>query len=210
MSESTELKLILVGDKSVGRTKLLTTWHKGQILEADTRLFDTYRSFNSSHTVDGKTHLVSFWDTPTEDRVRLRALNYPETNCVLLLFAVDSKSSFHYITEPPQEDKDIGARALIQEIQDILTGVPIILVGSKIDQERAVSQAQAKELQNQIGAACYMEYSHQDYQSMQDILQEAVRLAVKHAETVKTENYISEPGGPHSQDNDQKKCCVIL
>jgi len=163
-------------------------------------------------TVDGKDHNVSFGDTPTEDRVRLRCLNYPATNIVLIIFAIDNRSSFKYITEPPSEDKDIGARALIQEIQDILHGVPLILVGSKADKpDREISKEEAKELQTVIQASSYMEYSHKDWDSMQSILEAAVRLGNKHYESIPKEvpagTTHGDAGGGGTVDD---KCCIIL
>jgi len=123
---------------------------------------------------------------------------------------VDNSSSLRYISEPPPEDREIGARALIQEIQDILSGVPILLIGSKGDTEREVSKDEAVRLQETIGAVKYMEYSHLDWDAMQAILFEAVRQGDKHLETVPLEDNGTSDFGPGNPNQSNSKCCVVL
>jgi len=188
----TDLKIVIAGDRAVGRTKLYQAISKGQPLEDGAKIYETCRPFDK--TIE--KYSVHFWDTPSEDRVRLRALNYPSCNCILLCFSLDNPDSFKYITTAPPDDALISARALIEEVQDILTGVPIILVGSKMDQERKVSKEEIEELRGKIKAAKYMEFHHKDWASMEALQNEAVKLAANHAANAPKDDSSEEQGGP--------------
>jgi len=203
----TTLKLLVVGDHAVGRSKLLMAWSKGQSLDSKANIYDTLRTYTKQVTVSGSTHEIECWDTPTEDRIRLRALNYPSTNCVIIVFAVDNLASFQYILEAPEKDRAVGARALIEEIQDILTDVPKILIGSKTDLDRKVSKDQALELQRTIGAAKYMEFNDKDWKAMESILNEAVGLAANHNSAQPQEGTIIIKPNDHQNTT---SCCVII
>jgi len=193
-------------------------WQKGQPLEDTAKIYETFRPYQKEIEHENEKYNVHFWDTPSEDRVRLRALNYPSSNCILLCFAVDNLDSFKYITTAPPDDIQISARALIEEVQDILANVPIILVGTKTDCERVVSKEDGEELRAKIKAAKYMEFHHKDYESMKAILNEALSLAANHASTVPIEDDQTSSvmetgnGGNAGREDGGKtnKCCVVV
>lgn len=66
---------------------------------------------------------LALWDTAgQEDYDRLRPLSYPDTDVLLLCFAVDNPDSFENVT-----DKWAG------ELHAFCPKVPVVLVGTKTD-----------------------------------------------------------------------------
>jgi len=216
-----DLKIVIAGDRQVGRTKLLVAWQKGQPAE-NTQLYPTFRPFTQDITHQSKTYKVGFYDTPTEDRVRLRAITYGHAHCVIICFALDNEESLTYVTTVPAEDALINAPPLVKEIRDILgDNVPIILIGSKSDLGRKVERERAIEVQKKIKATSYFEYAHDNWDSMKAILTEAVDLAAKYAETAPAregkdddEESTGRPsgsgGGGGGGGAKEQSCCVVL
>nr|CAH0108775.1 unnamed protein product [Daphnia galeata] len=115
------LKMLLVGDGTVGKTSLC--------------MFFTNKSFPTKHVptimevaftsmkINGVTHRLSIWDTAgQEDFDRLRILAYPNTDVFLVCYAIDNNESFNHVSSK-----------WIPELNKHCPGVPIILVGTKVD-----------------------------------------------------------------------------
>lgn len=112
---------MIVGDGACGKTCLLISFTKNLFPgEYIPTVFDNYVA---DILIDGRTIEFGLWDTAgQEDYDRLRPLSYPETDCFLLGFSVDSPDAFHNIT----------AR-WIPEIQHHCPTVPFLIVGLKSD-----------------------------------------------------------------------------
>uniref|UniRef100_A0A6B2LJB7 Uncharacterized protein n=1 Tax=Arcella intermedia TaxID=1963864 RepID=A0A6B2LJB7_9EUKA len=138
-------------------------------------------------------------------------MNYPNSHCAVLVFALDNTDTFKYITSAPPEEVQIGARTLVEEVTDVLPGVPIILVGAKSDLPRAVTKEEAEQLASKIGAKKYMEFSDKDWDSMNEIFKAAVGEAVAHhlqhgdGEEAKPD----KPAGGGGA-NKGSSCCTVL
>ena len=69
---------------------------------------------------------LALWDTAgQEDYDRLRPLSYPDTDVLLLCFAVDNPDSFENVADK-----------WAIELHTFCSGAPIILVGTKTDLRR--------------------------------------------------------------------------
>nr|KAJ3419196.1 hypothetical protein HK105_007275 [Polyrhizophydium stewartii] len=112
---------------------------------------------------DGEDYDLALWDTGgAEEYDRLRPLSYPNTSFFLLCFAVDDPESFERIES-----------LFVPELKRFAPGVPIILVGLRVDlrsdsqhQQRLLDRGvfpytftQGLHLAERIGAARYMECS---------------------------------------------------
>jgi len=112
---------------------------------------------------NGKPIYLALWNTAGQDDYdRLRPLSYPGTDVFILVFAVDSHSSFHRITDKR-----------LPEIQTHNPMAPIVLVGSKNDlysdqptitklhscDLALTTKEEGEDLASAINAFSYMSYS---------------------------------------------------
>lgn len=82
-----------------------------------------FENYVADIEVDGKEVELALWDTAgQEDYDRLRPLSYPDTNVILMCFAIDSPDSLENIPEK-----------WVPEVHHFCPGVPFVLVGCKRD-----------------------------------------------------------------------------
>ena len=119
--DAISIKLVTVGDFGCGKSCLLYVYGSNEFpLGAAPTVFV---SMTKSISVDGKLANLTVLDTAAlEEYDRLRPLQYPGTNVIVMCFSVDSPESF----------KNIRAK-WVPEIKHFCRNVPIILVGNKED-----------------------------------------------------------------------------
>ncbi|KAF9604583.1 hypothetical protein IFM89_008027 [Coptis chinensis] len=84
---------------------------------------EAVRALSANVVVDGSTVNLGLWDTAgQEDYNRLRPLSYRGADVFLLAFSLISKASYENV-----------AKKWIPELRHYAPGVPIILVGTKLD-----------------------------------------------------------------------------
>ncbi|XP_022869767.1 rac-like GTP-binding protein 5 [Olea europaea var. sylvestris] len=120
-----------------------------------------FDNFSANVIVDGSTVNLGLWDTAgQEDYNRLRPLSYRGADVFILAFSLISKASYENIS-----------KKWIPELRHYAPGVPVILVGTKLDLRDdkqfffdhpgavPITTAQGEELRKLIGAAAYIECS---------------------------------------------------
>lgn len=132
--------------------------------------------------VDGEPISLGLWDTAgQEDYDRLRPLSYPQTDVFLICFSIGSPPSY-----------DNVAAKWFPEINHHAPGVPIILVGTKMDlrEEKetkirlqqmnmdVVSYEQGLAKAKEIGATKYMECSALTQRNLKSVFDEAIRAVL--------------------------------
>ncbi|SCU96122.1 LAME_0F14972g1_1 [Lachancea meyersii CBS 8951] len=196
-------KLVIVGDGACGKTCLLIVFAKGKFPQVYVpTVFDNYVA---DVEVDGRRVELALWDTAgQEDYDRLRPLSYPDSNVVLICFSIDLPDSLENVMEK-----------WISEVLHFCQGVPIILVGCKVDLrndsqvienlrangQEPVSQGSAQEVAEQIGAVEYIECSAKTGYGVREVFEAATRASLmgKQNKTKKTKS-----------SGKKKKKCVLL
>ncbi|SCU87405.1 LADA_0E03818g1_1 [Lachancea dasiensis] len=202
-SASIRRKLVIVGDGACGKTCLLIVFAKGKFPQVYVpTVFDNYVA---DVEVDGRRVELALWDTAgQEDYDRLRPLSYPDSNVVLICFSIDLPDSLENVMEK-----------WISEVLHFCQGVPIILVGCKVDLrndsqvienlrtngQEPVSQASAQEVAEQIGAVEYIECSAKTGYGVREVFEAATRASLmgKQNKSKKTKS-----------SGKKKKKCVLL
>ncbi|KAH9329702.1 hypothetical protein KI387_001810, partial [Taxus chinensis] len=130
-----------------------------------------FDNFSANVVIDGNSINLGLWDTAADldegqkDCNRLRPLSYKGANFFLLAFSLISRASYENVS-----------KKWVPELRHYAPGVPIIIVGTKLDLREethsasahattsAVTTTQGEELRKQIGAATYIECSSKTQQ----------------------------------------------
>ncbi|KAF9682173.1 hypothetical protein SADUNF_Sadunf05G0081100 [Salix dunnii] len=210
MSASRFIKCVTVGDGAVGKTCLLISYtsntfptlnwdvgflnfggmdsisfpYKGSslldMLDLDyvPTVFD---NFSANVVVNGATVNLGLWDTAgQEDYNRLRPLSYRGADVFILAFSLISKASYENVS-----------KKWIPELKHYAPGVPIVLVGTKLDLRDdkqffidhpgavPITTAQGEELRKLIGAPAYIECSSKTQQNVKAVFDAAIRVVLQ-------------------------------
>jgi Ras-related C3 botulinum toxin substrate 1 len=162
------VKCVVVGDGGAGKTCLLVSYSQDKFFgEYTPTIIDNYQ-VNLIH--DDKPIALNLWDTAgQEDYDRLRPLSYPQADVFIAVFSLANKASLHNIV-----------RKWIPEVQRYAPGVPIVLCGTKLDlrDSSGVQTEQGKEVQEQVGAAAYIEASAMTQHNVKGVFKEALDVAM--------------------------------
>lgn len=141
-----------------------------------------FENYVSDVEVDGRRVELALWDTAgQEDYDRLRPLSYPDSNVILICFAIDSPDSLDNVQEK-----------WISEVLHFCQGVPIILVGCKTDlrndpktieelkrtSQRPVTTDEGQAVAQKIGALNYLECSAKTGEGVKEVFEHATRAAL--------------------------------
>eukprot|EP00271_Cylindrocystis_brebissonii_P008807 TRINITY_DN23303_c0_g1_i1.p1 TRINITY_DN23303_c0_g1~~TRINITY_DN23303_c0_g1_i1.p1 ORF type:complete len:214 (-),score=27.42 TRINITY_DN23303_c0_g1_i1:71-712(-) len=163
------LKLLLIGDSSVGKSSLLLRFAEDSF---STTFISTIGVDFKTRTVelDGEQTKLSIWDTAGQERFRtITAAYYRGANGIVLVYDVTSESSFNSI------------RSWISNIKEHANeNVCKILVGNKcdMDDKRVITAAQGQALAKEFGISFFETSAKADInveQAFQSIAKESKR-----------------------------------
>lgn len=206
-NSSIRRKLVIVGDGACGKTCLLIVFSKGQFPEV--YVPTVFENYVADVEVDGRRVELALWDTAgQEDYDRLRPLSYPDSNVVLICFSIDLPDSLENVQEK-----------WIAEVLHFCQGVPIILVGCKVDLrddnmtletlresgQQPVTSQDGQNVADQIGAAGYYECSAKTGYGVREVFEAATRASLmgKSKQNGKSKK-------SNKKDTKKKKKCVVL
>uniref|UniRef100_A0A1J3J180 Rac-like GTP-binding protein ARAC10 n=1 Tax=Noccaea caerulescens TaxID=107243 RepID=A0A1J3J180_NOCCA len=178
-SASKFIKCVTVGDGAVGKTCMLICYTSNKFpTDYIPTVFD---NFSANVVVEGTTVNLGLWDTAgQEDYNRLRPLSYRGADVFVLSFSLVSRASYENVF-----------KKWIPELQHFAPGVPLVLVGTKLDLREdkhyladhpgllPVTTAQGEELRKLIGATYYIECSSKTQQNVKAVFDSAIKEVIK-------------------------------
>jgi len=185
MSDLVMKKLVIIGDGACGKTCLLHRFKEDKFQHGYVpTIFGNSEKEMEHPEKPGEMFKMQLWDTAgQEDYETTRTLCYPGTNVLLVAFNVVFPDSFANIKKVwIPESKREG-----------LKGVPIVLVGTKMDlrkdsktleelherNEEPITQAQALKMAEDIGAVTYVETSALTSEGVGKVFHEAATAAFR-------------------------------
>merc|ERR1712233_102649 len=184
MAESDSRKLVIIGDGNAGKTCVLEVFEKGEYVERPHRATIFHNTAKKiPHPKESGAELnFQLWDTAgQEDYEEARRVCYSDTHVLLIGFNVVEPDSLANV-------ENLWAK---EATLDGLKKAPILLVGLKADLKNdeetkealakrnlaPVTEAEAKEMAKKIGARGYFETSAKENQGVQEVFEEAAKLA---------------------------------
>ncbi|KAG4301009.1 hypothetical protein PCK1_002708 [Pneumocystis canis] len=176
-------KLVAVGDGGCGKTCLLIVYSQGSFPEKyvpTAQVFENYIT-NVYYGSSNKIVELALWDTAGQEEYdRLRPLSYPESDVVLICFAIDYPTSLENVTDK-----------WYPEVTHFCPNIPIVLVGLKSDLRRnrnaiellkaqgltPVTYQQAIAVADEIKAQ-YLECSSKENIGVKEVFNLAISLAI--------------------------------
>ncbi|KAH0789410.1 Ras-related protein Rab-22A [Histomonas meleagridis] len=160
------IKVILLGSTSVGKTTLITRWCDGFF---EPNRLPTLGAGTRYHTVeiDKESYTLQVWDTAGQDSFRDAIPLYcKRSKAAMVVFDLTSKASFDDIPE------------WIKLFKSLEPDAPIILVGNKSDSERVIELEEAISFAEENGCS-YFETSALNNIGVSDAFMGLARAAVQ-------------------------------
>ncbi|CEM30997.1 unnamed protein product [Vitrella brassicaformis CCMP3155] len=161
-----DLKIILLGDSAVGKSKLVERF---LLQNYNPRQLSTYALtlFRHYETIDGKRYSVDFWDTAGQEQFdHLHPSYYYRADACILAFDCTRKGTYKSL------DK------WYRELREYRPDIPCILVANKIDVDESVTRKRFQFATNNSLPFYFVSASNGT--NVVRVFREAIQLAVHH------------------------------
>ncbi|KAK6118028.1 hypothetical protein DH2020_048231 [Rehmannia glutinosa] len=191
MSASRFIKCVTVGDGAVGKTCLLISYTSNTFpTDYVPTVFD---NFSANVVVNGAL-LTWACGILLEDYNRLRPLSYRGADVFILAFSLISKASYENVSKKILSYGFVMLALIFQwipELKHYAPGVPIVLVGTKLDLRDdkqffvdhpgavPITAAQGEELRKTIGSPAYIECSSKTQQNVKAVFDAAIKVVLQ-------------------------------
>lgn len=178
--EDAVIKIVTVGDGSVGKTCMLMSYTRNQFpTDYVPTIFDNY---SCTVLIDGQETPIELWDTAgQEDYKRLRALSYWKAHVFVLAFSLVAPASFENV-----------ACKWVPDLRKSNPDTPIVLVGTKLDMrenygvvreleargETVITAEMGERMRAELGADQYMECSALTQVGLKPVFDAAILAAL--------------------------------
>jgi small GTP-binding protein len=165
------MKLVLLGETTVGKTSIMHTISTGAFLEQQTA---TVGASFYSHVVaaGGAETRLHIWDTAGQEQYRaLAPMYYRDAQVAILVYAVDNQESF------------LKIEGWYNALADDCLQIPrLAIAGNKIDlvEKRVVTFSEGKDLATKLNARFFEVSAKKDPLGIERMIREIAEDAVKH------------------------------
>lgn len=170
------VKLILLGDSAVGKTKLVERYLQQQYCpqHESTHALTWFR--HEWEGKDGKKTQIDLWDTAGQERFnKMHASYYDGAHAAILVFDVLRKPTYKNLPN------------WLQELRDMRPEIPVVVAANKIDQDPEVKQRQfAFATKNELEL---LYVSAADGTNVVDLFELAIQNAINHKEKASAEEF---------------------
>ena len=129
------LKIIIIGDTSVGKTSLMKRFIEG-FYNDKTLSTIGIELFKKEVSIQDKQYIMKIWDTCGQERFRSISKNYyHNAHGIILVFDINSKSSFEHLSE--------WTESINQNISNKNT--PLVIVANKCDLAHIITDNEIEE-----------------------------------------------------------------
>ena len=204
MSAKYIIKILTLGDASVGKSSIVLRYSENKFNEAwlSTIGVDSKRKIVK---IKGETVKVSIWDTAGQEKFQnIVKQYYNGANGVLLIFDITNKKSFDKINF---WYKDLKQSVNIDEVF-------VCLVGNKIDLEeiRVISKEEAEEYAKENNMY-YLEVSAKTGEGIKELFDDATnkvmdKILINEKEEIDEKLRTSFLNPDDFKPNKKKKCCL--
>lgn len=171
MKDTPRVKILILGESSVGKSSLLTQFVEQKFTGSHMPTIGVEYKQKIIEIDDNSLIKVQIWDTAGTERFRtITPVYYRNVDGVLLVFDITDKESFETINYWVEE---LNSNADIASIE-------LMLVGNKNDLEdnRTVNRSEAEEVSSKIGIP-YCETSAKNYESTQEAFNKLINSILK-------------------------------
>lgn len=192
---SHSMKIVVVGDGGCGKTCMLVSYAQQKFPEIYVpTIFENY--VTSVKAPNGKIIDLALWDTAGQEEYdRLRPLSYPDTDLILICFAVNNETSLHNVRD-----------TWYPEVNHFCPGIPVVLVGTKNDLRPEIDPQLPVQVATEINALGYIQCSAKTMSNIKTVFNYALMKFEKEIEfreqVAKLKNRLSRVLGPgHSRNS---------
>jgi len=168
--EDADLKIIMLGDSAVGKSKILERYLMEEYNPRTASTFAlTLFRHNYKDDQSGKEYKIDFWDTAGQEQFnKLHASYYFQADACILAFDVTRKITYKNL------------EMWYKEMRQYCPDIPVICIANKVDADPAM--AKKKFNFPQTHGVPFFCVSAADGTNVVRVIKEAIKLAVKHKE----------------------------
>ena len=144
--ECYKLKIIIIGDQSVGKTNIINRYVKGEFSH-DYMITIGMDFLTCNLELDNKIFKLNLWDTSGSEQFRSVTKGYYSCSCcALIVYDITNEESFKSVKQWINDCQSFAS-----------TNIHLVLVGNKIDleQDRKVTKEIAEDLASEFGMDFY-------------------------------------------------------
>lgn len=170
------IKCVLVGDSAVGKTALLVRFTSETFPESYKPT--VFENTGVEVYMDGRQISLGLWDTAGNDNFKvIRPRSYQQADVILICFSVANPYSLANVRNK-----------WISEVREHLPKVPVLVVATQTDLRETgsyrgscISAVEGRQVAHEIHAKGYLECSSLFNRGVQQVFENAVRMAVHEA-----------------------------
>ena len=200
-------KLIVVGDRDIGKTSLLKVECSGEFPTYVPTVFENYLDIIQLDSQNIGLQLVE--TTGYEEYDRLRPLSYPGTDIVLICFSYDIPDSLENVKErwlPEIDHHCENSIKILVGLKKDLQNNPEVIRELKQTLQSPVTDREAQEVADSIGAAEFYSCSAYLNEGVREVFEGSVRLALAKANGYKWNEPNTRKCIPCREVFSNKKC----